>query len=338
MALPDVTASTLFGICDLFHSTGRDWGLVTEGVPGPERIVPEIVAAERGPRRVGNDVLVEATTALDDCLDPDIVCVPDIFIAPGQRLDSRYDRERAWVRARLESGATIATACSGALLLAEEGMLDGLEATTHWAYCAAFRRDFPRVQLRENRALVATGPGQRIVMAGGGTNWLDLVLYLIARFVGTEEAMQVAKMHMINWHDIGQQPFAALARTLRSEDAVIARCQEWVAEHYDEAAPIAAMRERSGLSERAFSRRFAKSTGLTPLQYVHNLRLEEAKHLLERTQLPVEAVAQEIGYEDAAFFSRLFKRSVQLTPAEFRRRFGALRQALETARSDSRRR
>jgi transcriptional regulator GlxA family with amidase domain len=85
----------------------------------------------------------------------------------------------------------------------------------------------------------------------------------------------------------------------------------------------------SGLAERSFKRRFQQATGMAPLQYVHTLRLEESKHLLEVTDDPVEAVANEVGYEDAGFFARLFRRHVGLTPAHYRRRFGGLRRAIQ---------
>ncbi|HYN62493.1 MAG TPA: helix-turn-helix domain-containing protein [Rubrivivax sp.] len=119
-----------------------------------------------------------------------------------------------------------------------------------------------------------------------------------------------------------------MARTRQSEDAVIGRCQTWIAEHYASAAPVAALIELSQLPERSFQRRFKLATGLTPLEYVHTLRIEEAKHLLETTALPVEAIAEQVGYEDAAFFGRLFRRKVQLSAPQYRRRFGGLRAAL----------
>ncbi len=109
---------------------------------------------------------------------------------------------------------------------------------------------------------------------------------------------------------------------------MIARCQEWIARHYDEDSPVAGMAEVSGLSERSFKRRFARATGMTPIEYVHSIRLEETRHLLERSDLPIEAIANQVGYEDASFFSRLFKRRVGQTPAQYRRRFGALRAQL----------
>ena len=128
---------------------------------------------------------------------------------------------------------------------------------------------------------------------------------------------------------MGQQPFAALTLARQVDDAVIAKCQHWAGENYDHESPVARMVERSGLAERTFKRRFAKATGLSPMEYIHTLRLEEAKQMLEAGDLPVEAVANEVGYEDASFFGRLFRRKVGLTPAQYRKRFRGLRQALE---------
>ena len=88
------------------------------------------------------------------------------------------------------------------------------------------------------------------------------------------------------------------------------------------------MVQLSGLAERSFKRRFQQATGMAPLEYVHTLRLEEAKQMLETSDDPVETVANEVGYEDAGFFSRLFRRQVNLTPAQYRKRFGLMRRTL----------
>ena len=167
-----------------------------------------------------------------------------------------------------------------------------------------------------------------MVVAGGGTSWQDLALYLIARFVGLREAIEVARVYMLQWHDSGQQPFAALLNFRRSGDAVVNRCQEWAALNYRTPSPVTAMIALSGLPERSFMRRFSAGTGMTPLDYVHALRLEEAKQMLETTDLAVEAVADEVGYEDPSFFSRLFRRKVGLSPDKYRTRFGSLHRAL----------
>jgi len=184
------------------------------------------------------------------------------------------------------------------------------------------------VRVRARRTLVAAGDGQRLVMAGGGTSWLDLGLWLIARFASVVDAMHVARLNLIDRHAVGQQPFARLAKSRQTEDAVIARCQVWIADHYKQTAPVAAMVKRSGLPERSFKRRFQQATGMAPLEYVHTLRPEEAKQMLEAGDGSVEAIAAEVGYEDAGFFARLFRRKVGLTPGQYRRRFGGMRRAL----------
>ena len=327
LALPDSTASTLYGMFDVLESAGRDWSLLIDGKPGDSALRTLIVSADGRGRAIGNGLWMQPHASLADCT-PDVIAIPDVMVPPQQDIAGRYTAEVAWLRREYARGATLATAGTGALLLAETGLLDGEDATTHWGYCDAMIARYPRVRVHTNRALIIGGEGQRLIMAGGGTSWQDLALFLIARFVDTEEAMRVARLHLLDWHHVGQQPFASLTRTRQVDDALIAKCQEWIAQHYEKSSPVAAMAALSGLAERSFKRRFEKATGVSPLEYVHTLRLEEAKHALETTDVAVEGVANEVGYEDASFFGRLFRRKVGLTPAQYRKRFRSLRQAL----------
>lgn len=331
LAMPETSASVVYGMYDLFMSAGRDWGLIVEGRPGPELLRPQVVSVQAGSFAAGNGVLITPQATLSDCPAPQVVCVPELLVPPGESMQGRFMAEIAWLKRCHAAGATLATACSGAMLLAAAGLLDGYDATTHWAYCEVMRAQYPAVKVHEQRALVVSGEGQRLVMAGGGTSWLDLALYLIARHAGIEIAMQCARINLIDWHSIGQQPFARLARTRQVDDAVIARCQTWIAEHYEQPAPVAAMLRLSGLAERSFKRRFQQATGMSPLEYVHTLRLEEAKQLLEATEDSIESIAGQVGYEDAGFFGRLFKRQVSLSPAQYRKRFGSLRRVLQNS-------
>ena len=328
LAPPEFTASTLFGVYDLLAAAGRDWDLVVSGVMGESRIQPSLVARTRDRLQASNGTWLEPDFAFEEFGRPDIVCIPDLFIAPEESLQGRYDPELEWIRRWYGEGSVIGTACGGSLLLAEAGLLDGLDAASHWGYCDVMAERYPAVKVQPNRALVITGDEQRIVMAGGGSSWYDMALYLIARLLGIEEAMRVARVYLIDWHHIGQQPFASLARNRQVEDAVIAKCQEWIATNYDHESPVSAMTELSGLPERSFKRRFAKATSTRPIEYVQTIRLEEAKQILETTDRPVEAVAHDVGYEDLSYFGRLFKRNVGLTPAQYRKRFGSLRKVL----------
>lgn len=329
LAAPEATASTLYGIFDLFSSAGRDWDLLMGDGPGPGLFRTRIVSVDGAGFRTGNGAWVRPDARLEACPPPAAICIPDLMVAPDENLSGRHPGETAWIRRCFDEGATIAAACTGALLLAESGLLAGRDATTHWAYCEALAQKHPEIRVHARQALVVTGPEQRLIMAGGGTTWLDLALYLIARLASVEEAMRVARLYLVDWHRDGQQPYAALTASRQVDDAVVARCQRWLAHHYDEARPVHAMVAMSGLSDRSFTRRFKQATGMTPMDYVHTLRLEEAKQLLESVSDPVEAVAEQVGYEDASFFRRLFGRRVGLTPARYRRRFGAMRRALE---------
>jgi transcriptional regulator GlxA family with amidase domain len=328
LALPETSASVVYGMYDLFKSAGRDWPLISEGRPGAEVIAPQVVSASSTSFIAGNGVRITPDASLAACAQADVICVPELLVAPGEAVDGRFAEEISCLKDAYAAGKILATACSGAILLAEAGLLDGQEATTHWAYCEVMRRRYPKITVRARRALVISGEGHRLIMAGGGTSWLDLALYLIARLAGIEIAMQTARINLIDWHHIGQQPFARLAQTRQVDDAAIARCQAWIADHYAEPSPVAAMIKLSGIAERSFKRRFQQATGMSPLEYVHTLRLEEAKQMLESDGLPIEAIANEVGYEDAGFFSRLFRRHVSLSPAQYRKRFGAMRKVL----------
>ncbi|WAC64719.1 helix-turn-helix domain-containing protein [Pseudoxanthomonas sp. SL93] len=337
LATHGAAASVLYGMYDLFNSAGRDWPAMIGQPPGTSVFRPVVVARDTAPLPVINGIVVTPEVAMRDLPSPDFICIPDLAVYPSDIALRNHDEEAAWLRACHARGSVIAAACTGALLLADTGLLDGNDATTHWAYCEAMAARHPRVKVHPQRVVVTAGQDQRLVMGGGGSSWQDLALYLIARVAGIECAMQTARVFLIDWHQNGQQPFASLARSRTSSDAVISQCQVWIAEHYDTPAPVAGMLQASGLAERTFTRRFQQATGLSPIEYVHTLRLEEAKQQLESADAPVEAIAQSVGYEDAAYFSRLFKRKVGLSPAQYRRRFGGMRRMLQDVTQTSQR-
>jgi transcriptional regulator GlxA family with amidase domain len=331
LAVPDVGAATLFGVFDLLAGVRRDWQVLMTGKPVESPIRPLIVSRDGHPIRTANGVLIEPHLGFDEATRLDVVCVTDLTVPPSQPLGDRYDPEADWLRRQYAQGATVSSACSGALLMARAGLLDGQDGTSHWAYCDTLRREYPRTNWRLDRALVLSGENQRIVMAGSGTSWHALALYLIARFVGPEEAMQTARVNLLDWGEVQPLAYAALTAHSTSRDAVIERCQQWAAMHYTHESPVSAMAALTGLAERTFKRRFQQATGMSPLDYVHTVRLEEAKQMLESGTLSIEAVAQEVGYQDSAFFSRLFRRKTGLTPGQYRKRFGQLRQRLHEA-------
>jgi transcriptional regulator GlxA family with amidase domain len=218
----------------------------------------------------------------------------------------------------------LTSVCSGALVLAEAGLLDGREAASHWAYAELFARIYPHAKLRRDSILCLSAEAQGIVTAGGVTSWQELALYLIARFCGAPAARETAKVHLLAGHEGGQLPFAANNRSLSGSDKIIARCQEWIALHYEEPNPVQRMAEIAGLNTRTFARRFRAATGHSPIDYVQQVRIEEAKQMLETTAGPIDDLSMLVGYLDPAAFRRTFRKLAGTSPAEYRRRFARL--------------
>lgn len=327
LVLPESSASTVYGMYDIFRSPNADWEKSVRVCQGKERISPILVSRDGAPIRVRNGIQIVPDTSLAECPEVDVICIPEVMAAPEEPARGQFSEEAKWLKGRCNDGAIVAASCSGPMLLAEAGLLDGYEATGHWAWCDLMRRRYPRITVHEQRALVISGNAQRLIMAGSGTSWTDLALYVMARKVGVDIAMQVARMWLVDWHSIGQQPFGYLSRAGQVEDATVAQCQLWIGENYACPNPVSAMIQLSGLPERTFKRRFKLATGMSPLEYVHTLRLEEAKQLLEASEASLETVASEVGYADTGFFNRLFKRKVNLTPAQYRKRFSSSRKS-----------
>jgi transcriptional regulator GlxA family with amidase domain len=328
LGVPDASAATLYGFYDALASVRRDWTMLHGGAPAESPFQPLIVSVDGQPFEAGNGIRITPAAGFAQCPRPDVVVVTDVMVPPGSDMSGRFDAAVAWLQACYAGGAVLASACSGAVILARTGLLDGLDATSHWAYCEHLKREHPRTRWHPERGLVSAAQG-RILMAGSGVTWHLLVLALVARFAGPEEAMQVARMNLMDLNAASPVAYASLTHGSQAADPAIARCQEWASTHYMSEAPVAQMVTLSQLPERSFKRRFAQATGMSPLEYVHHVRLEEAKQLLESGDTPVEAVALDVGYSDSSFFGRLFRRKVGMTPAQYRLRFGKLARELQ---------
>ncbi|WP_206419851.1 GlxA family transcriptional regulator [Minwuia thermotolerans] len=280
-----------------------------------------IVARERRVFTTALGVPIAPHADLAETSCSDLIVIGDLDLTDGIPPAGRWGPEIQWLREEWERGAVICSVCTGAVLLAETGLLDGVEATTHWSAASLFREHYSAVRLRSERILSPAGPEHRLVTSGGPGSWEDLALYLVARFAGEEEAQRIARIFVLGDRSDGQLPFSAMGRPRAHDDAVIGACQSWIAANYTESSPVKRMINRSGLAERTFKRRFKAATGYTPVDYVQALRIEEAKQILETTGDPVEDVALAVGYADPAFFRRLFKRRVGVTPARYRQRF-----------------
>ena len=319
VAIPDVTLSALTGLYDVFQMFGI-LGSVDPAVPREPPFDVEVVAPEAGVLMTASGLPITAHRALREVRQTHIIIAPSILVEAADWKCGRYPELIAWLKHHHARGAMLCSACSGVLLIAETGLLDGLDATMHWAYAPSFRRNFPKVRVRLEEALIATGARQEFVMSGASASWHDLVLYLIARQVGPAAAQAISRFLLLQWHRDGQAPYVPFAPPTDHGDTVVRALQDWLTEHYSVVKPVEELVRRSGLPERTLKRRFTQATGLPPIQYVQHLRIEEAKRRLERTSTPIDQISFEVGYEDAASFRRLFRRITRVTPGEYRRK------------------
>lgn len=324
LVAPETSPSVLYGLYDVLYTVGAVYADMTAGAPGEGLLDVRIVAAETSPFRCIGNVMVEPHQSLAALDRADVVIVCDMYTPVTQPPRGRYPREMAWLRKMHAGGAILCSVCSGSLVLAEAGLLDGREAAAHWAYDDLFRRCYPKVTMRAGDVLCLSSAAEGIVTAGAVTAWQDLALWLITRLCGQRQAIETAKVFLLAAHEDGQLPFAAMGRRGESPDAVIAACQGWIAENYTTANPVQRMAERSGLNPRTFARRFRAATGYQPIDYVQALRVEEAKQMLETSDAGIDEIAADVGYEDSASFRRVFKRKAGLTPAAYRRKFQGL--------------
>jgi len=324
LTTPETSPSVLFGLFDVLTTAGAVYPEILEGKPGRQMFDVKIVAATRTPFRCYGNVLIEPALGIDEIPDTDVAIVCDMYQPIDASPHGRYPRETAWLKRMHGNGAVLASVCTGSLVLAEAGLLDGIEAAAHWAYRDVFRDHYPKVKMRESAILCLSGESNRVVTAGGTSSWQELSLYLIARFGGIRQALLTTKIFLLGDRSDGQLPFSLMLPHPRSSDGVIAECQTWIGANYACANPVARMARRAGLTPRTFARRFRASTGYEPMDYVQSLRMDEARQLLETDGLSVEDIGHAVGYEDPTSFRRLFKRKSGLTPAAYRRKFAKL--------------
>jgi transcriptional regulator GlxA family with amidase domain len=320
VAVAETAGSALYGMVDVLSAAGSVWQTLLRAPEDP-RFRVRVVSPSRAPFKCGYDIPVEPAAAVADDPAADIVIVPELWLGPDDDPRDRYPSVIDWLKRRYAAGAHLYSACSGALLLAATGLLDGCDATSHWGYQDIFRRRYPQIRFKPEPNLCFADAGGRIVTAGGTTSWHDLALHIIARHASPGEALRIAKVYLMKWHDEGQLPYAPLVRPQPHTDGLVKACETWLAQHFRESAAVARAVGEAAVPERTFKRRFKAATGLSLMDYVQNLRIEEAKRLLETSDRAVDDISYDVGYDDASFFRRLFRRRTGVAPAQYRRAF-----------------
>ncbi len=333
VAVPETAGSALYGMLDVLSATGNIWQTLVGREPEGTLIRPRVVSPSAAPFRCGNGIPVAPDVAIGDDPEADILILPELWLGPDEPMTGRHPELMDWIRRTYRAGATLYSACSGAVMLAETGLLNGRDATSHWGYEDLFRRHYPKVRFHPKPNLTFADGAGRIVTAGGTTSWHDLAIHIISRHASPGEALRIAKVYLLKWHGEGELPYTTLVRRNPHADSTVRACEAWLEKHFRRPNTIARVVAASSVPERTLKRRFKTATGLTLIDYVQNLRVEEAKRLLESEAMAVDEISAEVGYEEPAFFRRLFKRRTALTPSQYRRMFRPIvnKPALEPA-------
>ncbi|MGZ5804667.1 MAG: GlxA family transcriptional regulator [Xanthobacteraceae bacterium] len=312
-------ASTAIAPIEIFHSAGTVWQWLN-GQEQQPRFRVRTASLDGRPVTAICWLGLMPEFSVDDIEHTDIVILPasgwDVMdrIASGTKL-------LPWLRKMHARGAYIAGVCTGVGFLAEAGLLDGHEATTHWGVADIMRKRYPKVHWRTEQFVTED---DRLFCSGGVYASIDLSLYLVEKFCGYEVALQVAKSLLLSMPRQRQTGYSVLPLSPPHSDEKIRRVEEYVQQHLNGDVSIDTLADRAGMGPRNFIRRFKGATGRLPGAYIQTLRIAAAKEMLEHGAMSIQDVCSKVGYEDVAFFRSLFKRHTGMTPAEYRSRFAKM--------------
>jgi transcriptional regulator GlxA family with amidase domain len=306
VVIPGTARSAVYGLIDLFQSANR---ILAELQQAPD------IAFQTVCWQIEQDPL--ATPEIMD-IPPSLIIVPPVL--EGQAYLEPQPVVCSFLQNWHRQGTVISSACAGAFLLAQAGLLEGRKATTHWQLEGAFRYQHPHVELDTDAMLLADSD---LVTAGGVMSWMDLGLYLIGRYVPPTVVQALGRFLLVDTGVRQQSYYRSFMPVLDHSDRVILSVQHHIHREYAKPLSVSQMAELAHLTERTFIRRFHKATGLKPGEYLQQQRLHKARELLENTDTTIERVAWRVGYEDVSAFRRMFQKRTGLTPSQFRERFSS---------------
>jgi transcriptional regulator GlxA family with amidase domain len=270
--------------------------------------VPGVVRTESGLGIVVEHGLERLRTA-------DLVVVlswEDLDRAPSEALCQA-------LRDVVDRGARVMSHCSGAFVVAAAGLLDGRRCTTHWMYAAELARRYPRATVDAGVLFVNDGP---ITSSAGTAAGIDTALQLVREEHGAAVANEIARRMVVPpQREGGQAQYVHLLVPEVDEGHRLREVMAWAAEHLDEPLPVEQLARRALMSPRSFARHFRAATGTTPHAWLLAQRLQRAQHLLERSDLPVDEVAERSGFGAATTLRGHFARRFGTSPQAYRRTF-----------------
>lgn len=291
------------------------------GASGSPAYTIELVAERRGPIGTTSGLALNAERSFADLTEGDLTSV-DTFIVSGgygSRREMENEAVLAFVREAAAPARRVVSICTGAVILAAAGLLDGRRAATHWAYAPTMRKRFPDVTVDDDAIYVRDG---KFWTSAGVTAGMDLALALIEEDLGRDVALMLARHHvMYLMRPGGQSQFSAQLAAQHVGNERLARICAFIVENPGADLSVPALAARAAMSERSFARHFAAETGFTPAQFVERARLDEACRRLAREEASLDAISLEAGFGAAERMRRAFIRHLGVTPGRYRERF-----------------
>lgn len=264
----------------------------------------------------GFDLFVER--GLEAAADADLVC-----FSPREELNEFDDDVLDIARASHARGAVVYAHCSATFMLAEAGLLDGLECTTHWRYSSLLAQRYPKVIVRPDVLYVQEG---NILTGAGSAAGIDASLHLMRQRFGAKVASATARRIVVPPHRDGGQAQFVRTPMGQTEADTLGPLLAWASDRLEETLSVERMARQAHMSERTFARRFRDETGTTPLQWVTNQRVALAEEMLENSTLPVEQIAVRVGFGSAAAMRHHFTAARGTTPLQYRKTFTCVEQ------------
>ena len=315
LGLYNTMATTVFGPMDILNQAGRLWNRVKKLPQTP--LFDVVVATPDGrPIRSVNNIHIEPHCSIEDVQETDLLIIPSATYI--DRILEKNPELISWIRHHYSRGAHVASICTGVFLLAETGMLNGKSATLHWGFVDVFRKRYPQIAVRQDCMFLDHG---RLYCSAGVSAGMDLSLYLVEKFCGRKPAVESAKTMVLDMGREKQTPYAFLPVSREHGDPLVNKAQVWMEDHQTGTIDYERLARKFHMSRRSLERRFKRATGVTPLVYLQQLRVESAKRMLEEGVLTFNEITYAVGYEDIAFFRKVFVRLTGLRPKEYQQRF-----------------
>lgn len=253
-------------------------------------------------------------TDVESAQHPDFAFIPSLWRNPRPTI-AKQPKMLSWLNNIWQQGATLIGGGTGVCLMAETGILNNHPATTHWHYVEQFKRDYPKVDLKPDFFITQS---ERTYCAASLNALADIVVHIIFQVYGQNAAQQVERNFS---HEI-RKPYEE-QRYLegagdRHPDELISQIQFWLQTNLNSALTLNEIAQQFGISQRTFTRRFKTATGVNANQYWQKLKIETAKELLAASNLSIQEIAFQVGYQDQTNFTRLFKQTLNLTPKAYR--------------------